>query len=180
MSTPVNPYVGPRSFETGEALYGRDRELRALSALLISERIVLLHSPSGAGKTSLVRAGLLPHLQNENFNVLPVVRVNIKPPKEVLHVNRYLLSTLLTLEEAFPAEERLHLDKLATLSLDEYLDQRAPQNDTLLVFDQFEEVLTISPSDREGKQAFFNIVGAALRDKKRWHCFQCAKITWAR
>ena len=173
MSTQVNPYVGPRSFETGEALYGRDREQRALAALLIAERIVLLHSPSGAGKTSLVRAGLLPHLVKENFNVLPVVRVNLEPPllSEGLQANRYLLSTLLTLEEALPIEERLPLEKLATLSLDHYLAQRAPQDDTLLVFDQFEEIITSAASDREGKQAFFNEIGTALRNKKRWALF---------
>ena len=37
-----NPYVGPRPFETGEALFGRDRELRELFYLLSGERIVLL------------------------------------------------------------------------------------------------------------------------------------------
>ena len=26
--TAENPYVGPRSFKTGEKMYGRDRELR--------------------------------------------------------------------------------------------------------------------------------------------------------
>ena len=51
-----NPYVGPRSFQTGQKLYGRDRELRELASLLIAERIVLLHSPSGAGKSSLIQA----------------------------------------------------------------------------------------------------------------------------
>ena len=45
MNTRPNPYVGPRSFQAGEPFYGRDRELRSLSALLEAERIVLLHSP---------------------------------------------------------------------------------------------------------------------------------------
>ena len=53
MSTPAparpNPYVGPRAFKTGEALFGRDREVVRLLELLIAERIVLLYSPSGAG-----------------------------------------------------------------------------------------------------------------------------------
>jgi len=49
-----NPYVGPRSFRTGETLYGRDRELGELLDRLIAERIVLLYSPSGAGKTSFL------------------------------------------------------------------------------------------------------------------------------
>ena len=49
-----NPYVGPRAFQDGETLYGRDREVAKLLNLLIAERIVLLYSPSGAGKTSLL------------------------------------------------------------------------------------------------------------------------------
>ena len=58
-STAVEVYVGPRPFETGEKLFGRDREAAKLLNLLVAERIVLLHSPSGAGKTSLVQAELL-------------------------------------------------------------------------------------------------------------------------
>src|SRR3990172_1222192 len=76
-----NPYVGPRAFETGEQLHGREREARELLLFLISQRIVLLHSPSGAGKTSLIQAGLIPRLRDEGFYVLPVARVNLEPPE---------------------------------------------------------------------------------------------------
>jgi MoxR-like ATPase len=51
-----NAYVGPRPFPPDRQLYGRDRELLALTNRLLSERLVLLYSPSGAGKTSLIRA----------------------------------------------------------------------------------------------------------------------------
>ena len=61
-ATPTNPYVGPRSLKTGEPFFGRDREIRSLLALLVSERIVMLHSPSGAGKSSLIQAGLMPRM----------------------------------------------------------------------------------------------------------------------
>ena len=95
-----NPYVGPRPFQTGETLYGRDREILELLDLLIAERIVLLYSPSGAGKTSLIQAGLLPELEEEDFQPLPVMRVSLEPPPEQANdlpsgVNRYVLSALL-------------------------------------------------------------------------------------
>ena len=61
-NTRPNPYPGPRSFQQGERLYGRERETAELLDLLIAERIVLLYSPSGAGKTSLVQAALIPEL----------------------------------------------------------------------------------------------------------------------
>ena len=55
-----NPFVGPRSIPTGKPLFGRDREVRDLFRVLVADRIVLLHGPSGSGKSSLVNAGLIP------------------------------------------------------------------------------------------------------------------------
>jgi chromosomal replication initiation ATPase DnaA len=72
----ANPYIGPRSFVQGERLYGRAHELHELLYLLIAERIVLLYSPSGAGKTSLIQATLVPALAQKKFHVLPLIRVN--------------------------------------------------------------------------------------------------------
>ena len=53
-----NPYVGPRPFTRKETLYGRDEEAAALAQLLSNERLVVLYSPSGAGKTSLINTAL--------------------------------------------------------------------------------------------------------------------------
>mgnify|MGYP001061615789 CR=1 FL=1 len=59
-----NPYVGPVAFDERHTLYGRDRETQALFDLIVSKRIVLLIAPSGAGKTSLIRAALIPKLRS--------------------------------------------------------------------------------------------------------------------
>src|SRR3954447_9532914 len=81
----TNPYVGPRAFGKADQLYGRDRELRELADLLIAERVVVMHAPSGAGKTSLINAadGLLRELERQRFRPLSPVRVNQRPPNEV-------------------------------------------------------------------------------------------------
>lgn len=173
-----NPYVGPRAFQTGEKLYGRDSELQQLLDLLIAERIVLLYSPSGAGKSSLVQAGLIPCLKAEGFHVLPVARVNLDPPSGIdlpPEFNRYVFSALLSLEEGLPEDQQLPVEKLASIALDEYLAQRPrreedPDTD-VLIFDQFEEIVTREPMDRPGKMAFFSQVGTALRNRKRWGLF---------
>ena len=174
-----NPYVGPRAFQRGESLYGRDREVRELLDLLIAERIVLLYSPSGAGKTSLVQAALIPELEKENFYVLPVMRVNLDSPAPSSPAyeptNRYLLSLLLSLEENLTDGDRLPLADLATSSLGEYLDRHCAatgqSRDLVLVFDQFEEILTLDPTDQAAKVAFFEQVGQILRDGGRWALF---------
>jgi YVTN family beta-propeller protein len=174
--TRPNPYVGPRAFQYGERLYGRDQELMELLDLLIAERIVLLHSPSGAGKTSLIQAALIPELEREGFQVLPVMRVSLEPPPLITPSgNRYILSLLLSLEESLPPEQQSLLDELATPNLATYLDRYRAMIDqptsTVLIFDQFEEILTVNPTDRGNKQAFFAQVGAALRDHQRWALF---------
>lgn len=185
-----NPYVGPRAFETGEQLYGRDRDTTNLYYLLLSERIVLLFSPSGAGKSSLVQAGLMPRL-TPKFNILPVIRVNLEPPPALLRYegfNRYVFSALLSMEQNRPEKEQIKQSELAALTLSAYLEKRRaelppappPSEDDevykgvlydALIFDQFEEILTIAPNDYDGKRAFFEQLGEALQDTKRWALF---------
>lgn len=178
-----NPYVGPRSFRTGETLYGRDRETLELLDLLIAERIVLLYSPSGAGKTSLIQAALVPKLREEGFNVLPPLRVNAEPPVVPLPArpgarptalgNRFVLSALLSLEEQRAEDKRLPLTALAGMSFEDYIQQRIGEGggSPLLIFDQFEEILTTDATNHAPKQEFFDQIGEALRDRSRWALF---------
>ncbi|WP_222265675.1 nSTAND1 domain-containing NTPase [Modestobacter marinus] len=173
-----NPYVGPTSFRLGDPLYGRDREREDLLDLLVAERIVLLYSPSGAGKTSLIQAALIPSLQEAGFEVLPVIRVThaLKPrPGMPEPRNRYVMSVLLSLEEGVPPASQRPVAELATLTLREYLDAHADRDgrpgNQVLVFDQFEEVLTADPTDEPAKHAFFNELGQTLRDRGHWALF---------
>ncbi len=192
-NTRENPYVGPRAFtlKDKEKLAGRDQDITALYRLLIAERIVLLFSPSGAGKTSLVQAGLIPRMKDKGFDVLPVIRVGQGIPagmEDIAGLNRYALSVVESLEkdENPSTDERIRVEKLASLRLKEYFSQRlqsgAPAEDeeadfrgkshkSLLVFDQFEEILTIAPGDREEKREFFSQLGEALERRDCWALF---------
>ncbi|MBD0292536.1 MAG: ATP-binding protein, partial [Jiangellaceae bacterium] len=174
-----NPYVGPQAFRRSDAFYGRDRETADLLDLLIAERVVLLHSPSGAGKSSLIAAGLTHMLESEGFEVLPVVRVTheappgstlVRPPR-----NRYVLSTLLSLEESLPPEQQHHTTELDAMTVTEYVKQWADRDDRpgneVLLFDQFEEVITADPNDHDAKAEFFADIGTALHDRNLWALF---------
>jgi hypothetical protein len=175
---PHNPYVGPRAFKYGEKLYGRDREVLELLDLLIAERIVLLYSPSGAGKSSLVQAGLIPELEQEGFTVLPVIRVNQDLPAST-DGDRYLYSTLLSLEEGQAEADQLDEAVLVDMSLNDYLTRREAElaasepglEGLVLIFDQFEEILTLDPTNQAARQNFFKSVGEALRQPHRWVLF---------
>lgn len=173
-----DPYVGPVSFRLGDPLYGRDREREDLLDLLIAERIVLLYSPSGAGKSSLIEAALVPALRDAAFEVLPTIRVtHALPPEPGMPAprNRYVMGTLLSLEEGVPSDKQRPVAELATLTLREYLTAYADRDDRpgneVLIFDQFEEVLTADPTDEPTKHAFFKELGDVLRDRGHWALF---------
>jgi hypothetical protein len=203
---PRRPYVGPRAFRPGEKLHGRSRETRDLTELLASERIVLCHSPSGAGKTSLIQARLIPAL-SPRFAVHGPARVSDPSAAEVPGANRYVLSLMVGMEAArlerferakrlehrrrmkrakgvrrirrMRVVERMPSDALAKLTLAEYLDIRAepsrrrgveseqPPRPEVLIFDQFEEILTLAPHEEEEKTEFFRQVGEALCAPRR-------------
>jgi hypothetical protein len=173
-----NPYVGPRPIRRGEALDGRDREIESLQDVLIAERIVLLYSPSGAGKSSLLEAGLRPELVRHDFHVLPTIRVGLAEsgldPENAS--NRYKLSALLSLEEGRPRDRKLRASELVAITFDDYLgrleaDTPAVTSETCLFFDQFEELFTLDPTDQDVKRAFLEDVGIALRNRSRWALF---------
>jgi len=174
-----NPYIGPRSFQYGENLYGREEEIAELLDLLIAERIVLLHSPSSAGKTSLIQAALLPKLQKKRFQPLPVMRVSLDPPVIDLPTtgNRFILSLLLSLEESLPSTQQMSVTDLAQLNLTEYLEEHwtiltnQVTSYKVLIIDQFEEILTVEPTHQVIKIDFFNQLGKLLDDRKYWALF---------
>ncbi len=66
------PYKGPRSYQPEDAdfFFGRGSDSRRLLSLILSSRVTLLHAPSGAGKTSLLNARIIPSLTSEGW--LPV------------------------------------------------------------------------------------------------------------
>jgi WD40 repeat protein len=180
-----NPYIGTRPFKRGETLYGREQETSELLDLLIAERIVMLYSPSGAGKSSLLNASILPKMEENGFEVLPVARLNHEPPPDAElteKFNRYVYSVIVCIEEEIPPEKRFPPEQIASLRLRQYLAkhrERALEMDPayddsrarLLVIDQGEEIITIDPAERGQKQDFFNQLGETLRDRNLWLLF---------
>ncbi|MEZ5038797.1 MAG: caspase family protein [Saprospiraceae bacterium] len=76
-----NPYVGLSTFEEADALYffGRDKAIEDLRLKVGIHPLVVVTGSSGTGKSSLVKAGLLPGLKKDGWEVLPVVRSGPNP-----------------------------------------------------------------------------------------------------
>ena len=173
--TPVdsNPYPGPRPFRSGEKIYGREREIAELYYLLVAQRIVLLHSPSGAGKSSMVNAGLIPRLL-QRFAVWRPTRVNTEPPAN-FPGNRYIRSAILGFEEGLPKDLQRPASTIENRTLKQFVEQRpkrpGAQNTPFLIFDQFEEILTADPLNLPAKRQFFEQLGELLHNPRIWALF---------
>ena len=173
------PYVGPRPFEENdrELFFGRDHETNDLVSLITAHPIVLLYAQSGAGKTSLVKASLIPKLINEEeFDVLPPMRVreqvgtSIAPDKIK---NIYFFNALAGAihQQSKQPVTQDELAALAQTSFSAFLKQRKGLGDketlstpTVAVFDQFEELFTLYPERWEERLRFFEQIRDALAE----------------
>ena len=64
-----SPWLGLASFteETRPFFYGRDEEVAELGRRVQRKLLTVLFCQSGLGKTSILRAGLVPRLRNEGY-----------------------------------------------------------------------------------------------------------------
>ena len=138
-----NPYRGLTSYESEDAplFFGRDDEIEALRQHVSSHPLSVILGASGTGKSSLVKAGLLPRLAQDveqSWHVLPVVRPGISPLRALAH--------------ALPGTDQAATSTPALLSAIEssFEDWFRRNDDTylMLVIDQFEELVTIRSGDQ--------------------------------
>jgi len=169
------PFVGPRPFQREEAdrFFGRDRETADLFSLVVAHPAVLVYARSGAGKSSLLNAGLVPRLESEGFVVLPTARLG--DPVDLAADNVFAFNVLQSWAGGDVAPERLSGLSLAEFlegplerrgrpaaanEEDEELEGFAPLRIALL--DQFEEVFTTHPERWRDREGFFRQLGEAL------------------
>jgi WD40 repeat protein len=167
--TPGNPYIGPRPFADNETerrlFFGRERESADLLSLVMADRIVLFYAPSGAGKSSLINARLLPALREEGFTILGKVRVGGQLPADVSIDdidNVYMFNLLRDLDR-----ERTDHRMLAQQRLSDYLASRPADPDRpdhVLIIDQFEELFTTYEDQWLKREEFFRQLNQALAD----------------
>ncbi|MEA3274976.1 MAG: hypothetical protein U9Q81_06740, partial [Pseudomonadota bacterium] len=176
-----SPYFGSWPINVPELFFGREQETEDVFHRLIANRILVLCAVSGAGKTSLVEAGLIPRMKDAGFHVSPTIRVNEQPPKDILTAdsppNRFCWSVIRSLmkdSQGKPASHEIPLKVDAVSAFTDLIDA-LPDEDarkpSLLIFDQFEEILTIDPEDKKTKEHFFQTLGSLLKNRRRWALF---------
>ncbi len=137
-------YPGAQPFKVGEAgiFFGREKDIEDFYNLLNLEDIVVLHSKSGLGKSSLLNAGIITKL-NKSDKYMPIP-IRLGP-----YVDTVTARLPVQISRAFiaSADTNTLLDKIApsNQSLWTALKKRSLSNsgkEFVLIFDQFEELFT--------------------------------------
>ena len=137
-----DPYPGLRSFEPEEApiFFGRTQEVEELERWVAEEgrRFVAVIGASGSGKSSLVKAGLVPALPEWPCAIVRLTDAGGDP----------FCALAIRLEPLLPPARRPAFrsdptNRLAELGwIDEVLQERPASANLLIVIDQFEELQT--------------------------------------
>jgi WD40 repeat protein/serine/threonine protein kinase/DNA-binding SARP family transcriptional activator len=150
-----NPYKGLRAFGEADAddFFGRDALAAELVAAVRDHRLVALVGPSGIGKSSVVRAGLIPALRRG------------MSAESVSWVISDMFPGSYPFEELAAALLRVAVERpddlMQQLSRDELGMSRVmkrilpPGGELLLVVDQFEELFTLT-ADEDDRQRFLD------------------------
>jgi energy-coupling factor transporter ATP-binding protein EcfA2 len=170
----VNPFVGLRPFQDDEnhLFFGRGAVVRRIVGKLGAGRFLAVIGPSGSGKSSIVRAGVLPALDagflgaggsSWRFATLRPAGAPLASLASALHDAGLMAQPL---EGDRTALIRSVLDR-GSLGLSEVVRQsRLPEHESLLVVvDQFEELFRYSgdPAAMDEAAAFVKLLLAASR-----------------
>jgi WD40 repeat protein len=159
-----NPYKGLDSYDKKDSdlFFGRTEQIEKLYQKVVNNKqgLTLVLGASGMGKSSLVKAGLIPKLGDNTWRILPPFRPGEFP---FTSLNTALKSrnqpSIATSEQATSADLLTH----AAASLANWFNNN-PQAKLMVVIDQFEELITLCKRE-EGEQ-FQELIKHAL-DKYR-------------
>ncbi|MBE2284434.1 MAG: hypothetical protein IAE77_13335 [Prosthecobacter sp.] len=159
---PSAPFRGVLSFRLIDRpiFTGRQQECEKLYQLVRVFRGVLLHGDSGAGKSSLVNAGLIPAVIEAGFEV---ERLRVQPLEGAELVIERIPLTEAADSEALPSvftRDRSQAGVRRTASLDDLMAALTEYHSSanapwrLVIFDQFEELVTQFEDAQTDKSAY--------------------------
>jgi len=152
-----HPWLGLASFteETRGFFHGREEEVAELGRRVQRKLLTILFGQSGLGKTSILRAGIVPRLRPEGY--CPVyVRIDYSPesPAPAEQIKQAIFrATEATGQwtQAGTAVEGESLWEFLHHRDDILKDAAGKTVIPLLIFDQFEEIFTLAQADDAGR-----------------------------
>jgi hypothetical protein len=175
---PSSPYRGiePFRYVDQAIFFARNDETRKLLRYVTIYRGVLLYSDSGTGKSSLINAGLVPAAISEGYTP---ERLRVQPRRGEEFIIERIPNSAGGHANYLPSSFADDASKAATVVLsveafNQRLRQSPPERRPLLIFDQFEEIITLFEEIPRGdmvkealasQEAVLNTVIVLLRDQ---------------
>jgi formylglycine-generating enzyme required for sulfatase activity/energy-coupling factor transporter ATP-binding protein EcfA2 len=171
-----NPYQGLKSYETKDSalFFGRTSLVHKLCEAMRDSPFTVVLGASGSGKSSLVKAGLIPHLEEAT----QTDQSKNQGLKSQEHPHKCKYRKWKTLAPIRPGESPLNslnsaLEELGVAETDQIdlkmvteaisvWSQANPETKLLLVIDQLEELITLCRDDHE-RQQFLDLLAVLLK-----------------
>jgi hypothetical protein len=177
----ANPYRGLEAFgqEHREYFFGRDEQVKELHERVQTKALTAVVGASGSGKSSLVRAGLLPRVAEEQDAWLVVLPAPTSPedsPSPPFRPGESPLATFFRMLRdsplgetgKVPGEESLNGPtpevESALAEVVREWRRRAPGQRVLLVVDQLEELVTQARHQEVESGLFMRLLWRAVRE----------------
>jgi energy-coupling factor transporter ATP-binding protein EcfA2 len=158
------PYRGLEVFEEEHAgfFFGREDDTALLVETLKTRRFLAVLGPSGSGKSSVLRAGLVPALRSGALAGSEDWPIRVFTPgrRPLTHLATHVSQLLpgrpvqVTLDQL--SQDQRSLDLAASAALVEHPRQRL-----VLVIDQLEELFTLCPDEHERRAFLSNLLYAS-------------------
>ncbi|MHC5716539.1 MAG: nSTAND1 domain-containing NTPase, partial [Nostoc sp.] len=159
-----NPYRGLESYDEkhSKLFFGRTELVEKLHNFVKTHPLTVVLGASGSGKSSLVKAGLIPKLRQDNTEqwcILPLIRPGETPLQAL---NNALKNAKLPEVAAQNQQQSL------AMTIDAW-GKNHPKIKLLLFIDQSEEIITLCQNEDERKEFFQQILKAinVHRDRLR-------------
>ncbi|MEH2137818.1 nSTAND1 domain-containing NTPase [Nostoc sp.] len=144
------PYRGLQAFDKEHAkfFFGRQEVVSLIQQKLAQANFIPIIGASGSGKSSVVRAGLIPVLEKNGWRILEPILPGIEPLAELKRAFTQLF-------------ERTEIREISALidteGLSTVISRLTGSERCLLVVDQFEEIFTLG-SQEEERQRFIELL----------------------
>jgi hypothetical protein len=168
---PPVPYPGLRPFNGNEwpIFFGRERMADEVVSRLVRDQFLVVHGDSGCGKSSLIRAGVLPRLEQENARGGLTWRTTLTQPRNA--PLQLLAEALAALDGRGADEARVtEIRRILNFGADApaalaHLLRRGPADHLCVLIDQFEELFAFARRSGGAEARLFVEILVALLDQ---------------
>nr|WP_158647299.1 hypothetical protein [Actinoplanes sp. ATCC 53533] len=159
-----SPYVGLAAFQADDAdrFFGREALVAEVLTAVRRQSVVAVFGASGAGKSSLLRAGVLPRLRADPRHAVVLFTPGADPVEECAIALSRLDGRLPGPVRAELATDRRGLHRVVRHTL----SARPEGTTSVLVIDQFEEIFTLT-TDAGERELFIDSLCEAAADTRR-------------